>query len=277
MNNKYLPLSKSWAIRMIILDMLYGAKTNYKIIRHFKKQNQKNLSYDIQSAVRCAKNYISGKSTYYVGDSGTLCRFLIYILDGQKYKIIKRKQLAGRKTSALKNISKLPLSKLLKLGTTQFANAALLTGIKPIKNLTPHCKLSVEARKTYFKNKGKWIPKIDKIFIRQLNHFLRGGKFKARIAEDYCYARAFNLITAKEGKKRWPELANHECNRLKVMEEVCKNFNRKIYVPDDHRVVMAVALRQASLGFPVRVNNKKCVAKTWPQFFKWLKENPKKI
>lgn len=273
MKNKLLPLSKSWAIRMILLDMLYGAKTHYRIIRHFEKQNKKSLSYDAQSAVRCAKNYISGKNIYYAGDSGTLCRFLIYILDGQKYKIIKRKQLAERKIKTVKNISKLPLSRLLQLGTTQFAGAALLIGAKPIKNLPPKCELSVEARKTYFKNNGKWIPKIDEIFTRQLNHFLNGGEFKPRIAEDYCYARAFNLITQKEGKRRWPELANHECNRLAVMEEICKNFNRRLSVHSDHRVAMAGALRQISLGLPIRVNSKKCVAKSWPQFWQWLKKN----
>ena len=109
--------------------------------------------------------------------------------------------------------------------------------------------------------------------MRQLNHFLYGGKFKPLIAEDYCYARAFNLITYTEGKHKWPELVNHECNRLKVMEEVCKNFDRSINVPDDHRVVMAVALRQKYLGLSIRVNNKKCVSKSWPQFWKWLKMN----
>lgn len=268
-----LPLSKSWAIRMIFLDMLYGSKTGYRVIRYFKNQNQSILADDVKAALSCAKAYISGRKTFNVGNSGTVCRFLIYFLDGQKYKIKKGKQLRRRKINAPQNLSILSLSKLLKLGTSQFASAALLKGVKPIKNLPPKCQLSIQARKLYFQNKGKWIPRTDEVISRQIKHFISGGKFKPLIAEDYCYARAFGFITQKEGKRRWPELENHECNRLKVMEEVCKNLNKKVNVHNDHRVAMATALRQKSLGLPVRVNDKKCVAKSWPGFWQWLKRN----
>lgn len=257
---------------MIFLDMLYGKKTNYQVINYFNKQKDSALADDIKAALACAVAHISGDNIFKVGNSGTVCRFLLYFLDGKKYKIIKGRQLAERKIEAPNNISKLSLAKLLKLGTSQFASAAILAGAKPVKNLPPKCRLSLEARKNYFKNNGKWTPKIDGVITRQLNHFLCGGKFEAKIAEDYCYARAFNFITKAEGKKRWPELANHECDRLKVMEKACKDFNRKINAPDDHRVVMAVALRQKSLGLPVRVNNKKCVSKSWPQFWQWLEK-----
>ena len=268
-----LPLSKSWAIRMIFLDMLYGSNMGYRIIRHFKNQSRNVLADDIKAALSCAKAYILGRKIFKVGDSGTACRFLIYFLDGQKYKIKKGRQLARRKIIIPRNISALPLSELLKLGTSQFASAALLKGAKSIKNLPSKCKLSIQARKLYFQNKGKWIPRIDEVISRQVKNFLCGGKFKPLIAEDYCYARAFNFITRKEGERRWPELANHECNRLKAMEEACRNLNRKISVHNDHRVAMAVALRQKSLGLPVQVNNKACVSKSWPQFWQWLKEN----
>lgn len=268
-----LPLSKSWAIRMIFLDMLYGSSTGYRVIRHFKNQNKNSLADDVKAALSCAKIYISGRKIFDVGNSGTVCRFLIYFLAGQKYKIKKGRQLARRKIIIPKNISVLSLSELLRLGTSQFASAALLKGTKPIKNLPAKCQLSIQARKLYFQNKGKWIPRIDEVIARQIKNFLYGGKFEPLIAEDYCYARAFNFITTKEGERRWPELVNHECNRLKVMEESCRNLNRKINVHNDHRVAMAAALRQKSLGLPVRVNNKKCVAKSWPQFWQWLKEN----
>lgn len=272
-NNSILPLSKSWAIRMIFLDMLYGEKTNYWVINYLKKQKDSTLADDIRSALACAVAYISGDDVFRVGNSGTVCRFLLYFLDGKKYKIIKGRQLAERKIEAPNNISKLSLAKLLKLGTSQFASVAILAGTRPVKNLPLRCQLSLVARKKYFKNNGKWTPKIDEVIMRQLDHFMRGGQFKAKIAEDYCYARAFNSITKAEGKRRWPELANHESDRLEVMEKVCKDFNRKINVPDDHQVVMAVALRQKSLGLPVRVSNKKCVSKSWPQFWQWLEKH----
>lgn len=273
-----LPLSKSWAIRMIFLDMLYGFKTKYRIIRYFQKANIV-LADDIRAALRCAETYLNRtplkESVYNVGNSATTYRFLTYFLDGQKYKIHKGKQLAQRKIIVPSNISHLPLSKLLLLGTSQWASAALLKGMKSIKNLPLKCKLSIQARKVYFKNKGKWIPKIDEVITRQITHFLKGGKFKPLIAEDYCYARAFNFITQEEGKHRWPELKNHECNRLKVMEEISKDLNKKIDVFGDHRVAMAVALRQKSLDLAVRVNNKKCVSKSWPQFWQWLEVDTK--
>lgn len=268
-----LPLSKSWTIRMIFLDMFYGSKTKYQIIGYFQKSDKNVLADDILAALRCAEVYISNKNVYSVGNSATVNRFLIYFLNGRKYKIRKGRQLKQRKIIALKNISKLPLSKLLLLGTSQFASATLLKGMKPIKNLPLKCKLSIQARKTYFKNKGKWIPKNDEVIIRQISHFLRNGKFKPLISEDYCYARAFNFITKEEGKRRWPEMKNHECNRLKIMEEVCKDFNKKINVFNDHRVAMAAVLRQKFLGLPIRISNKKCVSKSWPQFWQWLEEN----
>lgn len=272
MKNKFLPLSKSWAVRMIFLDMLYGVKTGYRVIKHLQKERN-ILADDIRAALNCAQNYISGKNTYNVGDSGTVCRFLIYFLDGRKYKIKKGKQLTKRKISAPKNIKSFSLAKLLKLGTSQFASAALLAGVKPMKNLPLKCRLSILARKIYFKNKGEWIPKFDEVIIRQLSHFLYDKKFKPLIAEDYCYARAFGFIAEREGKKKWPELSNHECNRLKVMEEACQDFDKKIDIHKDHRVAMAVVLRQLSLGLPIRINNKKCVSKSWPQFWQWLDYN----
>lgn len=268
-----LPLSKSWAIRMLFLDMFYGRSTGYRVIRHFKNQSQNVLADDIKAALSCAKAYISGRKTFNVGDSGTVCRFLIYFLDGQKYKIKKGKQLAKRKIFIPQNISALPLSKLLELGTSQFASAALLKGVKPIKDLPIKCKLSIQARKSYFRNNGKWIPRVDEVIVRQLKHFLYGGRFKPLITEDYCYARVFNFITQREGERRWPELKNHECNRLKVMEEACRNLNQRVNIHNDHRVAMAVALRQKSLGLPVRLNNRGCVSKSWPKFWQWLKEN----
>ena len=268
-----LPLSKSWAIRMIFLDMIYGSSTGYGVIRHFKNQNKNVLADDIKAALSCAETYIPGRKLFNVGDSGTACRFLIYFLDGQKYKIKKGRQLARRKIIIPKHLLAMPLSELLKLGTSQFASAALLKGAKSIKNLPVKCKLSIQARKLYFQNKGKWIPRTDEVISRQIKNFISGGKFKPLIAEDYCYARAFDFITRKEGERRWPELKNHECDRLKVMEEACRNLNRKINVHNDHRVAMAVVLRQKSLGLPVRVDNKACVSKSWPQFWQWLKEN----
>lgn len=271
-NNNILPLSKSWAIRMIFLDMLYGAENGYRVLSFFKIQKESDLADDIGAALNCAVTYLSGGDVFRVRDAGTVCRFLIYIMEGRKYKLKMGEQLRKRMKKIPANLRQLSIKELLKLGTSQYASAALLMGAKTVKNLHPKCALAVEARKAYFKNRGKWISRYDEVIVGQLKNFLHRTKIKNPIAEDYCYLRAFGLMTHEEGKRRWPELAKHESNRLKVMERICKDFNRKINAPDDHRVVMAVALRQKSLGLPVRVNNKKCVSKSWPQFWQWLEK-----
>lgn len=272
-NNKFLPLSKSWAIRMIFLDMLYGAKTGYQVLDFFKKQKRSDLADDIGAALDCAIAYISGKNIFRVGNSGTVCRFLIYMMEGKRYKLEMGVQLRKRIKKIPANLRQLSVKELLKFGTSQYASAALLMGAEPVKNLHPKCALAMGARKEYFKNKGKWVPRYDEVIIGQLENFLHGTKIKNPIAEDYCYLRAFGLMTHGEGKRRWPELAKHESNRLKVMERICKDFKRNIKAPDDHRVVMAVALRQKSLGLPIRISNKKCVSKSWPQFWQWLENH----
>ncbi len=63
-NNKILPLSKSWAIRMIFLDMLYGKKTSYQVINYFKKINYSIPQGEIY-ALNFLKKISSGKVLVY--------------------------------------------------------------------------------------------------------------------------------------------------------------------------------------------------------------------
>jgi hypothetical protein len=280
MKREFLPLSKSWAIRMIFLDMLYGKKTGHKVINYFRKQSKNDLSNDINAAMRCAENYLSGKNVYNVGNAGTVCRFIIYVMFGKKRKLRMGEQLRERfkKRKELENLPKdltgLPLTKLMGLRTSQYASAAILMGMQPILGLHPKCDLTIEARQAYFANDGKWIPRYDEVIIGQLRHFLYGEKIKDPIAEDYCHLRAFNLMDHAEGKKRWPELAEHESNRLAVMEKICKKgFDGLVNTHNDHGVFMAVVLRQISLGLKVRVTHKRCVRKSYPVFLNWIKQN----
>ena len=280
MKNKYLPLSKSWAIRMIFLDMIYGKSTGYKVINHFRKQKKSDLSNDINAAMRCAENYISGEHKYNVGNAGMVYRLLVYVMYGKKYKLRMgdqlRKRLIKRKERETlpKNLTALPLEKLIKLGTSQYASASLLLGTEPVHDLHPKCDLTIEARQVYFANDGEWISRHDEVIIGQLRHFLYGEKIENPIGEDYCYLRAFNIMTHAEGKRRLPELADHESDRLAVMEEICeKGFDRLVNTDDDHRVFMAVVLKQISLGLPIRITHKWCVRKSYPAFLKWVKQN----
>ena len=96
--------------------------------------------------------------------------------------------------------------------------------------------------------------------------------FTPKQQDDYCFARAFNLIDKKEGEKRWADLKGHESNRLEEMEIQLKKLAvDKPISSKDHRVVQALAM----LGI---IQNKKpiflhpeCVSKSWPQFWEFLK------
>src|SRR3989304_7571842 len=108
-----LPLSKSWAIRMIFLDMVYGIKTGYKIINELSKK-KKELADDIRAALDCSNAYLNSKRVYNVRNSGTVCRFLTYLLEGTNYKLKMGKQLSRRNLGYAKNLKDKNLKEFLK-------------------------------------------------------------------------------------------------------------------------------------------------------------------
>jgi len=79
--NKFIPLDKSWVIRMGVLDLIHG----YKDINNFLA-NQGNLSGDLLALKRVLKIWNSDKSVD-VGESGTLYRFLKFISWKLKLKL----------------------------------------------------------------------------------------------------------------------------------------------------------------------------------------------
>ena len=89
--------------------------------------------------------------------------------------------------------------------------------------------------------------------------------------DDYCFARAFNLVTPEEGEHRWPMLRGHESDRIAEMEKALGELERSEPISSrDHRVVQAVAMLGATRGKSVSTTHPDCVAKTWPQFWKFL-------
>jgi hypothetical protein len=92
--------------------------------------------------------------------------------------------------------------------------------------------------------------------------------------DDYCFARAFNLITKEEGKKRFPAIQGHESNRLEEMEKCLKQFNNgELIETNDHRVVQAIAMLGVVENKKVNFSNKDCVSKSWPKFWDFLEDN----
>lgn len=297
----YIPLDKSWIIRMGILDLF----NNYDDIDEFLGQ-QKELCDDLKALQKALINWKSGNSIY-VGESGTLYRFLKFASwkSNLNKKFILSGSLLKRKICDDPKIRNYPLEKLLKLdnGTSQWASAAVLLGNKekilhPVKSprsgelakgklfnrVNPPYKLKItyEAISHWEKQRAKrlsWQPRYDETILRQAETFLKllkGEKisFIPQQAEDYCFSRALGFMTKEEGESRWPSLLGHESNRIEEMEKMINNSDQKIEIDStDHRVIQAIAMRQKIKNKPIKFLYPLSVNKSWTQFWKFLNDS----
>jgi hypothetical protein len=276
---KFMPLEKSWIIRMGILDLLHGKSQAIKFLNL-----QKNLPDDLL-ALRLALESWPKQEPIYTGESGTLLRFLRFA--SWQLNIPKEFILSGTlKTRVVTNnpdVIKLSQAELLRLDgeTSQWASAKALLGDPERLNNPPYSlKLTYEAI-SHWTNRARlsrsWEPKLDRTIQRQVEAFISlmkedKLKFKPIQAEDYCFARAFDLITKEDGEKLWPQLKNHESNRLKEMELELKNFkNSKEIRSKDHRVVQAIAMLAKHKNKEAKFKCPQSVNKTWPLFWQFLK------
>lgn len=272
----YLPLDKSWIIRLGVLDILHNRK---QIITFL--ENQKNLSTDLQALLHVASEW-NTQERIHLGESGTLYRFLQFAswkLLLQK-EFIREKTLLGRKITSNPSIINFSQTELLKLdqGTSQWASAAVLLGDTERVHNPPY-KLAITYEAIAHWNErttqGKdWEPRYDKTIEQQAQAFttwIHTSKmqFQPEQAEDYCFARAFRIITKEKGAKRWPSLAGHESNRLLEMETAIQEAEHKQPISSqDHRVVQAIAMRYHML--PLIYLHPEAVNKSWPEFWNFL-------
>ncbi len=279
---RFIPLDKSWMIRMGVLDVSHG---RYDIVR-FLEDYQRPVSDDLQALLRCARAWKSGRELD-VGESGTLYRFLQYY--SWKRGLNKEFRLQGtlqeRAASSIcddPEIVSLPIEELRKLddGTSQWASARYLAGDRErVPDPQPKLKLTYEAVAHWEKRRkqGKcWVPRYDETIRAQALAYLgylRTGKMKfvPQHSEDYCFARAFNLITPKQGAKIWPQLVSHESNRFTHLEDVLAAAKHgELIDSKDHRVVQAVVMRQRARKRPVKIADKNVVGKSWPEFWDFI-------
>ena len=96
--------------------------------------------------------------------------------------------------------------------------------------------------------------------------------FSPEQAEDYCFARAFDVISQERGRKLYPSLEGHETPRFDEMEKSLNEVeSEKIISSEDHRVVQAIAMRYFLEGFGKRNFAKpNSVNKTWPRFWDFI-------
>jgi len=281
--NGYIPLDKSWVIRMGVLDLLNG----YKDAIWFLKQ-QKQLGDDLKALLRVLLTWESDE-TINVGESATLYRFLRFASWklGLRKKFIFCGSLRKRKICDDSEIVNWSLAELLKLdnGTSQWASAAILLGNQEEVTNPPYkLQLTYEAVEHWKQQRIRsrnWIPRYDETILTQATAYL-GLLFKEKVvfiprqAEDYCFARVFGFITRKEGESRWPSLHGHESDRITEIEKaLCENERGIKISSEDHRVVQAIAMHQNILNRLIKVQHPSVVKKSWPQFWKFLKDSKK--
>lgn len=275
---KYIPLDKSWIIRMGILDLLNGYPDTINLLKKREKLND-----DLKSLLRALIDWNS-KQEIDVGESGTLYRFLQFASWklGLNKKFILRGTLKDRKISNNTEIINWKLQDLLNLDnkTSQWASASVLLGNQEkIENPPFKLQLTYEAVKHWKEQRAKgecWIPRYDKTILTQAKAYIKlikTGKtgFKPEQAEDYCFSRAFNLIIKEEAEKRWLSLRGHESDRIIEMEKALDNYKTNKEIDSkDHRVIQAIAMlskvehKQVKIKYPWAVN------KSWPQFWDFI-------
>lgn len=276
---RYIPLDKSWIIRMGILDII----NSYNDIQVFLN-NQNNLGDDLLALKNASEVWNTNKPIN-VGESGTLYRLLKFA----SWKLGLNKQfvvsgtLFQRKITDNPDIIQLSQKELLKLdnGTSQWATASVLLGDKErIKNPPFKLKVTYEAVE-HWTNQRKinksWIPRLDQTILHQAETFIgllnkEHPKFISEQAEDYCFARVFGYIKKEEGEKRWPSLIGHESNRIVEMENIMKCANEgKPISSRDHRVVQAIAMWARVNNKKIKITYPEAVNKSWPQFWDFIK------
>src|SRR3989338_1148164 len=295
---KYIPLDKSWIIRMGILDLIYG----YPDILEFLAA-QLILSDDLVALKRACVVWLRYSKfsfrwfllgivwpksrTINVGESGTLYRFLqfaIWML-GLKLRLKASGTLKKRKLSRDPAIVYLSQTALLNFPgepTSQWASAAVLLGDKERLVDAPFkLKLTYEGVDHWYARRRKklcWEPRYDETIRAQASAFreLLIGKrpnFTPLQPEDYCFARVFDYITRSEAEYRWPSLAGHESNRFEEVEKALGWAKAGLTVTSkDHRVVQAIVMWGAVHHVDVKVQYPHVVSKSWPEFPQFMQE-----
>ena len=273
-----LPLDKYWHIRMGVLDLLNGKRDTVDFLRE-----QPDLGEDLRALLSAGERWPTEKEIS-VGEAGTLYRFLRFAAWklGLDKTFIREGTLRSRPMCDDPSIVSWPQRQLLTLdhSTSQWASAAALLGdAERLPDAPFHLKVTYEAIDHWndrLTRNERWEPRRDETIRKQAEAFLGvlGGsevRFIPEQPDDYCFARAFNLVTPEEGEHRWPMLRGHESDRIAEMEKALGELERSEPISSrDHRVVQAVAMLGATRGKSVSTTHPDCVAKTWPQFWKFL-------
>jgi hypothetical protein len=274
----YIPLDKSWIIRMGVLDLIHGSAQINSFLA-----GQSDLGDDLIALKNISVSW-SKDMPVDVGESGTLYRLLKFV--SWKFnlnkKFVTKGTLKNRVITDDPKIVNLKLAELLTLDnrTSQWATASVLCGNdEMIPNPPYKLKLTYEAVAHWnaMAAQGKpWEPRYDTTIEKQAETFgklLKKQKinFVPEQAEDFCFAYTFGFVSKEEGEKRWPSLRGHESDRITEIETTLEKAKNGMEIDSkDHRVVQAIAMwgiinkKELKILYPAAVN------KSWPQFWEFL-------
>lgn len=291
---EFIPLDKSWLIRMGILDLTrgYGPKDLLTFLN-----SQENLGNDLEALKRVALDWASDKP-FDVGESGTIYRFIkFYLLKNNIDREIKISETLIHRVKKMNidpDMVNWSLSKLgtLEGGTTQWQTMAILLGnTEKLEEIPFYLQKTYDAIKHWEEQRKKgevWQAQKDPTLFKQSKeylNYLKNGKISIQLSklgdcDLYCFLRAFGVVGKEWAQKNWPQLREHESNRFEEMERTLNEFERgEIIFTKDHRVVQAEAMLLLS-KFPnleitdirKRFDKPDCVNKTWKSF--WTEAMP---
>lgn len=276
---KFIPLDKSWIIRMGVLDIIH----NHNDIVLFLN-TQTTLSDDLL-ALKRACNVWNTDNLIEVGESGTLYRFLQFA--SWKLNLNKRFVTEGTlrerkigQDSLLVSLTQRELLELAGEPTSQWASATVLLGDEERLVDAPYkLRVTYEAVDHWRSRRSEgntWEPREDPTILIQAETFvrlLRGERpdFVAIQAEDYCFARAFGYVSREEGARKWPTLSGHESNRLEEMEKVLAEARAgQEIISKDHRVIHAIVMWGLVNKIAIKVRYPDVIRKSWPEFWRFI-------
>ena len=295
----FIPLDKSWMIRMGLLDLIHGKDTTIQ----FLQSRPDSDSTDIQALLRASLDWKEGRPIR-VGEAGTLYRFLLFStwMLNEEREFVLEGTLRDREINLDPTIIHYSTEQLLTLdnGTSQWASAASMWKESVFifegtfdRIVNPPYKLQVtydaiDHWKSCRQEGVHWVPRLDKTIETQAITFLDlyndiPSGFIPLQPEDYCFARAFGFISPEEGRRRWPSLVGHESNRILEMEKaLAELLSNRLISSCDHRVVQAIAMKAKvdclehtlHLDYLRYFRHQECITKSWPRFWDFIKAQP---
>lgn len=281
---KYIPLDKSFIIRVVLLDLTRGYREDS--VRFFKN-NKMPLSDDIITVGGIVRDWPAWKfwKDFDGRDSASATRHLQFYLwqTGSRRKIRKNEGLQKRNLTNNPDIVNWPIKELMKLeyGTSQWASAAalfrdkekVLEEMRDVEEVPFKLDLTVHTRNYWEGNEASgwgWEPRLDMTIARQMKAYVEflkygGAHFKCRQSEDVPFAAILCDYDLEKAKDEYPSLKGHESDRIPEIRKTIKQLEQGLCVDSkDHRIISAAAMRQSLYGKSISVKYPEYISKAWP-------------